>query len=110
MDTLENVLCLQGQQKNYLVKLSDMVEICTHVSISKIPCLPLYYLGIFHYKGNILPVLQLDENVFSLTDTTILVVKHDKEIVQKYKKRTILIEDGCIKTDTSVGGYVDGVH
>lgn len=77
MDTLENVLCLQGQQRNYLVKLSDMVEICTHVSISKIPCLPPYYLGIFHYKGNILPVLQLDENVFSLTDTTILVVKNE---------------------------------
>lgn len=77
MDTLENVLCLQGQQRNYLVKLSDMVEICTHVSISKIPCLSPYYLGIFHYKGNILPVLQLDENVFSLTDTTILVVKNE---------------------------------
>ena len=32
-----------------------------------------------------------------------------KEIVQKYKKRTILIEDGCIKTDTSAGGYLNGI-
>ena len=45
-----------------------------------------------------------------MNHTTILVVTHDKEIVQKHKKRTILIEDGCIKTDTSAGGYVDGVH
>ena len=36
--------------------------------------------------------------------------KKKRRIVQKHKKRTILIEDGCIKTDTSVGGYVDGIH
>ena len=55
-------------------------------------------------------IIELLERINEVNHTTILVVTHDKEIVQKYKKRTILIEDGCIKTDTSVGGYVDGVH
>ena len=55
-------------------------------------------------------IIGLLERINEVNQTTILVVTHDKEIVQKHKKRTILIEDGCIKTDTSVGGYIDGVH
>lgn len=38
--------------------------------------------------------------------TTVLVVTHDKYIVEKFKKRTILIDNGCITSDTSVGGYI----
>ena len=37
--------------------------------------------------------------------TTVLVVTHDRYIVEKYKKRTILIENGCVTSDTSGGGY-----
>ena len=55
-------------------------------------------------------IIELLERINEINHTTILVVTHDKEIVQKHKKRTILIEDGCIKTDTSVGGYDDGIH
>ena len=55
-------------------------------------------------------IIELLERINEVDHTTILVVTHDKEIVQKHKKRTILIEDGCIKTDTSVGGYVDGAY
>ncbi|BFK24094.1 cell division ATP-binding protein FtsE [Massilimicrobiota timonensis] len=55
-------------------------------------------------------IIELLERINEVNHTTILVVTHDKEIVQKHKKRTILIEDGCIKTDTSAGGYVDGFH
>ena len=55
-------------------------------------------------------IIELLERINEVDHTTILVVTHDKEIVQKHKKRTILIEDGCIKTDTSVGGYVHGAY
>ena len=55
-------------------------------------------------------IIELLERINEVNHTTILVVTHDKEIVQKYKKRTILIEDGCIKTDTSTGGYLNGTH
>ncbi len=37
--------------------------------------------------------------------TTVLVVTHDQKIVQEHKKRTILMEDGSINADTSLGGY-----
>lgn len=55
-------------------------------------------------------IIELLERINEVNNTTILVVTHDKEIVQKYKKRTILIEDGCIKTDTSTGGYANGIY
>ena len=55
-------------------------------------------------------IIELLERINEVNHTTILVVTHDKEIVQKYKKRTILIEDGCIKTDTSTGGYANGIQ
>jgi len=55
-------------------------------------------------------IIELLERINEVNHTTILVVTHDKEIVQKYKKRTILIEDGCIKIDTSTGGYADGTY
>lgn len=54
-------------------------------------------------------IIELLQRINEVNHTTILLVTHDKEIVQKYKKRTILIEDGCIKTDTSVGGYLNGI-
>lgn len=55
-------------------------------------------------------IIELLERINEVNHTTVLVVTHDKEIVQKYKKRTILIEDGCIKTDTSTGGYLNGTR
>ena len=55
-------------------------------------------------------IIELLERINEVNHTTILVVTHDKEIVQKYKKRTILIEDRCIKTDTSTGGNAYGIH
>ncbi|MEG0365598.1 MAG: cell division ATP-binding protein FtsE [Coprobacillus sp.] len=50
-------------------------------------------------------IIELLDRINEVNHTTILVVTHDKEIVQKYKKRTILIEDGCVKADASTGGY-----
>lgn len=37
--------------------------------------------------------------------TTVLVVTHDQKIVQENKRRTIMIENGCINADTTLGGY-----
>ena len=54
-------------------------------------------------------IIELLERINEVNHTTILLVTHDKEIVQKYKKRTILIEDGCITTDASSGGYSNGI-
>ncbi|MCD7808035.1 MAG: cell division ATP-binding protein FtsE [Erysipelotrichaceae bacterium] len=55
-------------------------------------------------------IIELLMRINEVDHTTVLVVTHDSAIVQKYKKRTILIENGCIKTDTSAGGYINGTH
>ena len=39
--------------------------------------------------------------------TTVLVVTHEKDLVNKFGKRVITIDKGCIITD-SIGGYVGG--
>ncbi len=37
--------------------------------------------------------------------TTVLVVTHDENMVNRHKKRTIRIEQGCVTSDSSGGGY-----
>lgn len=51
-------------------------------------------------------IIELLERINEEQKTTILVVTHDRDIVQEYKKRTILIDHGCITADTSAGGYI----
>lgn len=55
-------------------------------------------------------IIELLQRINEVNGTTVLVVTHDKIIVQKYKKRTILIEDGCVTSDTSLGGYDNGIN
>ena len=50
-------------------------------------------------------IISLLERINEKQNTTVLVVTHDSKIVQEHKKRTILIEDGCVNADTSLGGY-----
>ncbi len=53
-----------------------------------------------------LEIIELLERINLEEKTTVLVVTHDREVVQKNRKRTIVIEEGCVKADTSAGGYV----
>ena len=50
-------------------------------------------------------IIELLEKINEEQGTTVLVVTHDREIVQKHKKRTIQFEHGCVKLDASLGGY-----
>lgn len=50
-------------------------------------------------------IIALLEKINDQEGTTILVVTHDRDVVQKHKKRTILIDNGCVASDTSLGGY-----
>ena len=52
-------------------------------------------------KEIIIVLLRINEE----QGTTVLVVTHDQKIVQEHKKRTIMLENGCIKADTTLGGY-----
>ena len=50
-------------------------------------------------------IIELLERINEINGTTVIVVTHDKIIVQSHKNGTILIEDGCISSDSSLGGY-----
>ena len=50
--------------------------------------------------------MNLLEKVNSAYGTTILMVTHDKAIVNRHRKRTIALEHGHIVADLTEGGYV----
>lgn len=50
-------------------------------------------------------IIGLLEKINERHGTTVIVVTHDRDIVQMFKKRTIQIENGCVSMDTSKGGY-----
>ena len=51
-------------------------------------------------------IVALLEKINKEEGTTILMVTHDRELVEKHKKRTILLQDGYIVSDSVEGGYV----
>lgn len=51
-------------------------------------------------------IIALLEKINREEGTTILMVTHDKELVEKHKKRTILLQDGYIVADLAEGGYL----
>lgn len=46
-------------------------------------------------------IIEILEKVNEEQNTTVIVVTHDKYIVQEHRKRTIVMEDGCITSDTT---------
>ncbi len=52
-----------------------------------------------------LEIMSILERINLEQGTTILMVTHDKSIVEKIKKRTILIDHGYLSTDSMIGGY-----
>ena len=51
-------------------------------------------------------IVALLEKINQEEGTTILMVTHNRELVEKYKKRTILLQDGYIVADLVEGGYL----
>ena len=50
-------------------------------------------------------IMELLEKINEVEKTTILMVTHDSNIVDKYKKRTICLESGYVVADIMKGGY-----
>ncbi|MFV0552477.1 MAG: cell division ATP-binding protein FtsE [Anaerorhabdus sp.] len=65
--------------------------------------------------GNLDPVksdeiMQLLEKINREEGTTILMVTHDITLVNKHRKRTIVLENGHVAADLSEGGYIKHVQ
>lgn len=52
-------------------------------------------------------IMELLQKINEQEKTTIVMVTHDSTLVNKYKKRTIAIEDGFIVADLNRGGYLN---
>ena len=51
-------------------------------------------------------IVDLLEKINEVENTTIVMVTHDSDLVNTYKKRTIALEEGCIVSDLMEGGYL----
>lgn len=51
-------------------------------------------------------IMELLEKINEIEKTTIVMVTHDSTIVDRYKKRTICLEEGYIVADIMKGGYL----
>lgn len=51
-------------------------------------------------------IMELLEKINEVENTTIVMVTHDSDLVNTYKKRTIALEEGCIVSDLMEGGYL----
>lgn len=51
-------------------------------------------------------IMELLEKINEVEKTTIVMVTHDSTIVDRYKKRTICLEEGYIVADIMKGGYL----
>ena len=50
--------------------------------------------------------MKLLERINKEEKTTIIMVTHDDNIVNKYKKRTVILDSGYIAADLAEGGYL----
>ena len=50
-------------------------------------------------------IMDILENIYQTMGTTIIMATHDKELVNRMKKRVLVIEDGTLASDTKKGSY-----
>lgn len=81
MEINNEILCIPGKTKNYAVEFVYIKEICSDILVSKVPCLPEYFMGVFHYQGAIIPVISLEteqEAVKTDNRSIVLVLEYQK--------------------------------
>lgn len=52
-------------------------------------------------------IIQLLEKINKEEETTIVMVTHDQGLVDSYKKRTIVLDQGHVVADLNIGGYIN---
>ncbi|HHX52170.1 MAG TPA: cell division ATP-binding protein FtsE [Erysipelothrix sp.] len=52
-------------------------------------------------------IIELLEQINEAENTTVIMVTHNEQLVNQYKKRTIVLSDGHVVADLNVGGYIN---
>ena len=99
---------LQEKAKSYPDELSGGQQ--QRVTIGRAIANNLKLLIADEPTGNLDPeksfeIIELLEKINRSINATIIMVTHDSVLVEKYKKRTIVLDNGYIVHDSSQGGY-----
>lgn len=77
----DEILCIPGREKNFAIEYPYIQELCSEMKISKFPCLPPSFIGLINYKGNIIPLMVLEEREEVSTAWLTLIVRGKKHLV-----------------------------
>ena len=110
MDELLPLLNLQKVRKKKLKELSGGMKQRVVIAMA-LACNPHLLLA-DEPTGNLDPknsweIMKLLERINEERGTTILVVTHNREIVNEMKKRVITMKKGVVISDEEKGGYID---
>ena len=61
LNNTDELLCIKGRSKNYAFEFSYIAEICPGVQVSKVPCLPESFIGVCSHKGEIVPLIRMED-------------------------------------------------
>lgn len=88
----QELLCIKGKNRNYAFDFSCIQEICKGLEMSEIPCLPSLFAGVCNYKGEIVPVVYLEEGAGGAGDEMTLIF-HYKEyyLGMLYQGKTFIL-------------------
>lgn len=70
---MDELLCIKGRRKSYAFEIPYITEICSGVQISKIPCLPGQFSGACSHKGEIVPVIRMEDGEEDGTELVLIV-------------------------------------
>lgn len=70
----KEILCFESGCKTYAVEFDHVVEICFDTRQRSIPCQPDYFCGVYHYKGMVVPVVQLEEEEIPENHAPVLLI------------------------------------
>lgn len=70
----KEVLCFESNGKTYAAEFESIVEICFDTRFHSVPCQPSYFCGVYHYKGMIVPVVQLEEEEMPENSAPVLLI------------------------------------
>lgn len=81
MQTENNeILCIPGREKHFAIEYPYIQELCSGMKISRFPCLPRSFAGLINYKGNIIPLITLEESKTVSTAWLTLIIRGKKHM------------------------------
>lgn len=96
LENTSGLICIRGKDKNYAYEFASVKEICTGLRVSPIPCLPKFFVGVFNYKGGIVPVLSMNPDWSDGGKSLIFVFEHQGyQLGVLYPDEPYILGAGC---------------